>query len=87
MKACRPNKNWEYLAAGIPTLGVWPGRSGGVFDGKWGTVLKFSSLSELRDMLKEVSFPPITDELRLSQTMEQDIPLIRAPLDPILGQI
>lgn len=87
VQACRPNKCWEYLAAGIPTLGVWPGRSGEIFDGKWGTVLKFSDLSELQSALKDVSFPPITDELRFSQTIEQDIPLIRALLDPILGQV
>lgn len=86
VQSCRPNKCWEYLAAGIPTLGVWSGRSDEIFDGKWGTVLKFTGLDDLSDAMEDVSFPPITDELRFSQTIEQDIPLIRALLDPILGQ-
>jgi hypothetical protein len=65
-QACRPNKTWDYLAAGIPTIGFQCGSTGALFDGKWGVVLK--SLDE------EPELPEITRELRESQTMDQDLP-------------
>lgn len=86
VQSCRPNKCWEYLAAGIPTIGVCPGRSGAIFDGKWGTVLQFRNAQELVQAFRDVTFPEITDEMRYAQTMDADIPLFRALLDPIIAQ-
>lgn len=39
-KTCRPNKIWNYLAAGIPTIGINPGNGIELFGGKWGYELK-----------------------------------------------
>lgn len=39
-KTCRPNKIWNYLAAGIPTIGINPGNGIELFEGKWGYELK-----------------------------------------------
>lgn len=35
---CMPNKLWEYLGAGIPTVGYNTGKGGAVYDGEWGLV-------------------------------------------------
>jgi hypothetical protein len=81
---CRPNKTWEYLAAGIPTIGVNSGNSGNLFGGKWGLVCP--PQSDLLTWIKGVEhrLPVITDEMRFAETIEQDIPKLKALLDPIL---
>ena len=43
-KTCRPNKIWNYLAGGIPTIGINSGNGAELFEGKWGY--------ELRDVQK-----------------------------------
>lgn len=70
-QACTPNKTWEYLAAGIPTIGINPGMSGEIYNGKWGIVL---------DNLKNKTFfklhrglPQITNDLRLEQTIDHSL--------------
>jgi hypothetical protein len=42
---CRPNKLWEYLAAGIPTIGFQGGNGMEIYREKWGIVL--NSLDEI----------------------------------------
>ena len=39
-KTCRPNKIWNYLAAGIPTIGINPGNGIYLYENKWGYELK-----------------------------------------------
>lgn len=39
-KTCRPNKIWNYLAGGIPTIGINPGHGIELYEGKWGKELK-----------------------------------------------
>lgn len=36
---CRPNKLWNYLASGIPTIGYNGGNGMSIYDGKWGIVI------------------------------------------------
>ena len=40
VKGCRPNKLWEYLAAGIPTVGYNTGDGSKIYQGKWGTIAR-----------------------------------------------
>lgn len=47
-KTCRPNKIWNYLAAGIPTIGINPGNGINLYEGKWGFELK--DLEQLNDL-------------------------------------
>ncbi len=68
---CIPNKVWEYLAAGIPTIGYNPGPGGELYNKKWGLVLKDLRKKRLRNISEHL--PTIDDELRYSQTMEQDL--------------
>ena len=68
---CRPNKLWDYLGAGIPTIGYNTGRGGEIYDGKWGVVLDnldSKSIEELPERL-----PCITMDLRRSQTIDSDL--------------
>ena len=47
-KTCRPNKIWNYLAAGIPTVGINPGNGIELYEGKWGYELKdLNKINEL----------------------------------------
>ena len=39
-KTCRPNKIWNYLASGIPTIGINPGNGIELYQDKWGYELK-----------------------------------------------
>ena len=39
-RICRPNKIWNYLAAGIPTIGFNPGNGIELYRDKWGVELK-----------------------------------------------
>lgn len=68
-----PNKLWEYLAAGIPTIGVNPGSGGQIYHKRWGLALEEGDLE--RNRLEQVlqHLPKITDELRYKETMEQDL--------------
>lgn len=75
---CRPNKLWEYLSAGIPTIGYNTGNGGKIYDGKWGIVLK--ELSQI----EHVELPVITEQMRMEQTIDQDAPRIKRFLESII---
>jgi len=47
-KTCRPNKIWNYLAAGIPTIGINPGNGINIYERKWGCELK--NLDEINSL-------------------------------------
>lgn len=47
-KTCRPNKIWNYLAAGIPTIGINPGNGIELYENKWGYELK--NLKKINDL-------------------------------------
>lgn len=81
---CIPNKCWEYLAAGIPTIGINAGLGGHIYDGKWGLVKPDSVDTQGWLAGIEYRLPKITEELRFSQTMDEDIPRVKKILDPIM---
>lgn len=64
---CRPNKLWEYLASGIPTIGFQGGNGMKIYDGKWGVAL--NSL----DQLDGITLPTITKEMQHEQVMDNDV--------------
>jgi hypothetical protein len=71
LKHCVPNKVWEYLGAGIPTVGYNTGVGGKIYDGRWGLVA--SSLEELPKAARLASKMTISDELRYSEVMDNDM--------------
>ncbi len=69
-QTCRPNKVWDYLGAGIPTIGLYPGNCAKIYqDGGWGLVVPDTKLSTL----KNLELPSFPDSLRFEQVMENDI--------------
>jgi hypothetical protein len=70
---CRPNKLWEYLAAGIPTIGFHGGRGMKFYNGKWGIVLPDLKEGTIRKM----KLPEITEEIRRQQVIDVDAERIK----------
>lgn len=62
---CRPNKTWEYLAAGIPTIAFQAGNTSQLVNG-WGAKL------ENLEHLDAIELPRISPRARLEQTMDND---------------
>lgn len=67
-QTCRPNKLWEYLAAGIPTIGYNPGRGGAIYDGEWGVVL------HNLEHVEELELPAVDIRMRNENVMDVDLP-------------
>jgi len=70
---CRPNKLWDYLAAGIPTIGFQGGNGMKIYDGKWGIIidnLEPETLKAIPERLKEIK---ITKRMRYANVMDKDI--------------
>jgi hypothetical protein len=82
---CRPNKTWDYLGAGIPTIGINSGKSGDIFNGNWGVAKGKKYKIPAWIKLIERRLPVITDEMRFEQTIEQDTAKLKRLLDPILA--
>jgi len=72
-KYCRPNKTWDYLAAGIPTIGLYAGNCAKIYvEGGWGITIPNTDRSTLEN-IELPSFPP---GLRYEQVMECDLPIM-----------
>ena len=70
---CRPNKTWDYLAAGIPTIGLHAGNCAKIYvEGGWGITVPNTKRSTL-EKIQLPSFPP---GLRFEQVMENDLSII-----------
>lgn len=67
---CRPNKLWEYLAAGIPTLGVNGGRGMAVYDGKWGVAAKGTSRRHIAEALERIDDITITTQMQRAEAID-----------------
>ena len=78
---CRPNKLWEYLAAGIPTIGYNAGSGGKLYNGKWGTVLTNLNM----DTLRNLELPIITEEMRQAEVIDNDLQKLNNLIDKIKG--
>jgi len=69
-QACRPNKVWDYLAANIPTIGLYPGNCAKIYEeGGWGLVVPDTKLGTL----KNLELPNFPDSLRFEHVMEKDL--------------
>jgi hypothetical protein len=69
-QTCRPNKVWDYLGAGIPTIGLYPGNCAKIYqDGGWGLVIPDTKQSTLENL----ELPSFSKNLRFEQIMELDL--------------
>ena len=60
---CLPNKTWEYLAAGIPTLGVNAGIAGDVYHGRWGLAGGVADVERHLIALEGMEMPDASSEV------------------------
>lgn len=81
-QTCRPNKTWEYLAAGIPTLGYNAGHCSDIYAGRWGVTMQ--SLSDVDAATKAACELRITDKMRREQVIDGDLPKFARLIDMAL---
>jgi len=75
----RQNKTWDYLAAGIPVIGVNPGNTRKMYEGKWGIVAESFEVEYLKSLKDKL--PIITEDMRLLETIDSDKPLFDELID------
>lgn len=73
---CRPNKTWDYLAAGIPTIGYNAGATAEIYRDRWGVVI--DDLAHLTD-IDSSSLPTRAKVLRhrSRERMDDDLPAFK----------
>ena len=85
-KLCRGNKIWDYLMAGIPTIGYQGGNGMKIYKGKWGIIindLEKKTLEEIPERLKKIK---ITKRMRESNVMEKDIKKYKKIINIVLKE-
>jgi hypothetical protein len=70
---CIGNKCWDYLGAGIPTVGFQGGKGMNIYRNKWGVVLRSLSNRTLSNLPKRLEKLNITDEMRYENVMDNDL--------------
>jgi len=83
---CISNKTWDYLAAGIPTIGYHPGAGGEIYDKKWGIVLKSLGRKQLEKLDNDLKKIKIDKALIYHETMEQDTNKFKRIVNHALGE-
>jgi len=84
-QTCMGNKIWDYLAAGIPTIGYQGGKGMNIYDGKWGIIiddLEMKTLKKIPERLKELK---TTKRMRNNNVMNKDIKKFRKVIEVALG--
>ena len=70
---CIGNKIWDYLAAGIPTIGFQGGKGMEIYKGKWGIVIKDLREDTLKNIPEKLEKLKITERMREKNVMDKDI--------------
>ncbi len=68
---CVPNKTWEYLAAGIPTLGVNGGLAARIYHGRWGIA---GGVEDVAKNLARLEWFDVPANVRAREVMDADAP-------------
>ncbi len=83
-QVCRGNKIWDYLGAGIPTIGYQGGKGMDIYRNKWGIVLRSlnkESINRIPERLKKIK---ITDQMRYENVMDNDLDKFRNVIEVAL---
>jgi hypothetical protein len=82
-QTCRPNKTWDYLAAGIPTIGLYAGNCAKIYqEGGWGIVIPDTE----RSTLENIELPTFPPDERFKQVMDDDIVLFDEVIQKALSR-
>jgi hypothetical protein len=80
-QTCRPNKTWDYLAAGIPTIGLNAGNCAKIYqEGGWGITIPDTE----RKTLENIELPSFPESLRFEHTMDGDISVFNRVIKGVL---
>jgi hypothetical protein len=66
---CRGNKIYDYLAAGIPTIGYDGGNGMKIYDKKWGIIIKDLEKKTLKELPGKLANLNITDKMRFENAV------------------
>lgn len=83
-QTCRGNKIWDYLAAGIPTIGYQGGKGMDIYRNKWGIVIQSLSKDNLSTLPRRLEKIKITEEMRLENTMDSDFDVYQEIIEKAL---
>ena len=83
-KLCRGNKIWDYLAAGIPTIGYQGGNGMKIYEGKWGIIINDLEKKTLKGIPKKLAKIKISERIRKANVMDKDIRKYRKLVDIVL---
>lgn len=83
-QACRPNKIWDYLAAGIPTIGYQGGRGMKIYKGKWGIIIDDIEIKTLEELPKRLEKIKISNQMRYGNVIDRDIGKFRRAIEEAL---
>ena len=70
---CRGNKIWDYLAAGIPTIGYQGGEGMNIYKRKWGVIIRNLEEETLKKLPERLARLKITSRMRNNNVMDKDI--------------
>lgn len=84
IEAALPNKLWDYLSAGIPTLGYNTGRGGAIYDGKWGVVA--DTAEDIPAASELVLDMVISDEMRREQVIDNDLDIFERLVEQVMAE-
>ena len=83
---CIGNKVWDYLAAGIPTIGFQGGRGMKIYNNKWGIVLKNVDEKTIQGIPKRLEKLKITEQMREENVMDNDLYKYKKLLNKIMRE-
>ena len=83
-KLCRGNKIWDYLAAGIPTIGYQGGNGMKIYKGKWGIIINDLERDTLEKIPERLARLKITKRMRRANIMDKDIKKYKKIIDIVL---
>lgn len=70
---CIGNKIWDYLAAGIPTIGFQGGKGMNIYKNKWGIVIKDLEEDTIEKIPEKLEKLKMTEKMREKNVMDKDI--------------
>jgi len=85
-KTCRGNKIWDYLMAGIPTIGYQGGNGMKIYNNKWGIALRSLNDKVIQNIPSRLEKINITDELKLANVMDNDLNIYEGIIDKAMEE-
>jgi len=86
-QSCVGNKVWDYLAAGIPTIGYQGGRGMKIYRNKWGIVLRNIDEKTIRGIPDRLEKLVITEQIREDNVMDKDLGKYKKIVNKIMREV